>query len=195
MSQDTAYLVGQMMRATTQKGTCTALSGLPYEVHAKSGTNGTTNKSLNTDAICIAQTSEHTACVWYFSKDNTEENLLPNASVSQVSPTQNIKHLFKKIYKNDTPKDFEKPDSIITLDIDSQSYLDGNVELASPSTPAIYTRQEIFSKNNQPQLVSKTFSNIKNTNLTSIQNGEDITLTFDTIPYQRYELIKVTKKS
>lgn len=201
MSEETAYLVGQMMKKTTTEGTCTALGNLGYEVHAKSGTNGTKDSNYNTDSICVAQTTSHTACIWYFSKDNKDENLLKNVSTSQLSPTLKMKSLFQSIYtsKSMHPTNFEKPKGIVTKKLDTISYDNGNIELATADTPERYTMDCEFNIKYVPKTISKNFTNIILTYLQSkistINSNEgekshSLTLSFPTLRHQKYELIK-----
>ena len=97
----TAYLVGDMMRKCVTSGTCKALNQLPFDVIAKSGTNGTSDTTLNTDMLCLAQTTQDTVCVWYFSNDNKNENLIQTSF--NLSPTLCVKNIMTDIYKTNTP--------------------------------------------------------------------------------------------
>lgn len=190
MQPETAYLVGQMMKKTTTDGTCIALNSLPFEVYAKSGTNGTNNEKLNSDSICIAQTTKHTACMWYFSKDYKEENLLENASVSQLSPTIKMKELFNSIYENEKPSDFKKPNGVIKLKLDSISYEDGNVEIASIETPERYILESNFNRKFTPKTISKNFTKCISTVLEcNFQKKQNI-VSYNAVKHQTYELIR-----
>lgn len=200
MSNETAYLVGQMMKKTTTDGTCTALGNLGYEVHAKSGTNGTKDIDYNTDSICVAQTTSHTACIWYFSKDNKTENLLENVSTSQLSPTLKMKSLFQSIYANieARPVNFEKPKGIVTKKLDAISYDNGDLEIATTGTPERYIMECEFNIKYTPKAISKNFTNIILTHLqskvtintNSSENTPSLILSFPTLKHQKYELIK-----
>ncbi|MBQ8749617.1 MAG: transglycosylase domain-containing protein [Clostridia bacterium] len=194
MSEETAYLVGQMMKKTTTNGTCTSLGSFDFEIHAKSGTNGTKDDNYNTDAICVAQTTKHTACIWYFSKDNTQENLLENVSASQLSPTLKMKNLFENLYKEEKPENFKKPKNIVDLKLDSISYENGEVELATIDTPERYTIECEFNKKFTPKTISKNFTSIVKPTLTSVKNATNIELSFITLKHQKYELIKEYEK-
>ena len=192
-SDETAYLLGKMMEKTTTIGTCKALSSLPYEIHTKTGTNGTENENKNTDKICIAQTTEHTSCIWYFSKDNNEENLLDSNSGSQLSPTLKVKTLFENIYKNNAPKKFSKPNGIISLKLDVISFENNKIELASKQTPERYIFEKEFDMKNSPKVISTNFIKITPTVLNFQKIQSKIEFSFNTQRHQKYELIKEYK--
>ncbi|MGN1227769.1 MAG: transglycosylase domain-containing protein [Christensenellales bacterium] len=195
MSEETAYLVGKMMKKTTEIGTCKSLGSLPFEVHAKSGTNGTKDENYNTDALCIAQTTSHTSCMWYFSKDNKAENLLENVSTSQLSPTLKLKTLLENMYKDNKPQAFTKPQNITTLKLDTISYENGELELATLNTPERYVKECEFNKKYTPKTISKNFTSITSTILNKTQNQNSITLSFTTLKHQKYELYKKYKQN
>lgn len=190
MSEETAYLVGKMMQNTTINGTCKSLGSLNYEIHAKTGTNGTKDENLNTDSICVAQTTKHTSCIWYFSKNNSSENLLENINTSQLSPTLKIKTLFEKLYANNYPTAFEKPKNITTLKLDAISYEYGQIELASYNTPTRYILEFEFNKKYTPTKVSTHFTSIIKPEINYKKEIDCIIITYKTLKHQKYELIK-----
>lgn len=194
MKDSTAYLIGEMMRKTVTEGTCKALKGLDFEVRAKSGTNGTADESLNTDMLCVAQTTKHTSCIWYYAKDNGKENLIKTSLGNDISPTLKIKSLFEEYYTS-TPKDFVKPNSVVELKLDRLSYEKGVFEIATANTPERYTITSIFDITNKPKAISTNFSKVQSTKLTAIKGDSSVKLKFDVINYQNYKLIRKQYKN
>lgn len=160
MKQETASLVGKMLEDVVQSGTCTALKNLGYEIRAKSGTNGTSDPNKNTDALCLAQTSEHTACIWYFSKDYTNENLIESSTISGLSPTLRIKYLFEQLYRNHKPENFTNSSKISEVKLDLLDYQKGQWCIANQSTPSQYTINYFFDDQHTPKNYSQNFQNL-----------------------------------
>lgn len=192
MSKETSYLVGQMMRKTVQDGTATALKSFPFEIHAKSGTNGSKYENLNTDALCLTQTTKHTACIWYYSCDNKKENLIENPSISQLSPTIKLKEIFNYLYSNNKPSPFVAPSSIETILLDKLSYDDNKIEIASINTPERFIMKEEFKSNYKPTTLSTNFTMVKLSKLNLESNANNVTLFFEPQKHQRYVLVKQT---
>lgn len=189
IKESTAFLVGEMMEDCATNGTCKALSTLPYSVRAKSGTSKLTNSENNNSALCVGQTSLDTVCVWFFSIDNQVQNSLSPQKTLELSPSVRVKEIFEKIYTT-YPKDFEKPDSVVTKKIDSISYKEGRVELASENTPERYTLNENFDKDNVVKKVSTNFLTASKVKLKAKENENKITLSFNALPHEKYTIIK-----
>lgn len=192
MRDDTAYLVGQMMKDCVEYGTCQALSNFDYEVHAKSGTNGTSNDNYNTDALCVAQTSEHTACIWYFAKDSNEKNLLRNSSVSQQSPTKNMAKFFARLY-DESPERFARPSSVVDIELDALSFEEGDNYVAISDSAPRYKITKTFSANHYPTETNKKWTDIEVATLSKDEKNGGVWLCFDAQEYQIYELVREEK--
>ncbi len=188
-SKETSYLVGSMMKESVTNGTCKALSNFNFEIHAKSGTNGTEFADKNTDSLCVAQTTKHTTCVWYYSKDYNKENLLENASISGLSPTLRIKSIFEELYKNSTPSNFEKPENVESVLLDLLDYQNGQITLASVKAPDKYKFTADFNKKFKPTTCSNNFSFFTIPIISSTSNNCNICITFLQELSQKYEII------
>lgn len=189
MSEQTSYLVGSMLKESVQSGTCKALKQFNFDIHAKSGTNGTDDSSKNTDSLCIAQTTKHTCCVWYFSKDNKSENLLSNANISGLSPTLRIKNIFESLYKNSSPKNFTKPAGIEEVYLDLLDYNDGIISVASVKTPQEYKFVAEFNTKFTPKNNSLNFTNLITPIISYVKNDDNITISYTPQKSQQYELV------
>ena len=190
MTEETSYLVGDMLKNTTQNGTCQSLKKFNFDIRAKSGTNGAKNSNKNTDALCIAQTTAHTVCIWYFSKDYKEENLLENTSVTGLSPTIRIKNIFANLYKNHTPKNFDVCQGVELVKLDKIDYELGNIKLASTNTPNHYVKQAYFNKKYIPKEISSNFIHCIKPVLTYMQKDDEINLKFIARKNQIYEIVQ-----
>lgn len=185
----TSYLVGDMMRTCANTGTCKALNSLNFDCLAKSGTNGTNDPNLNTDMLCIALTTQDTACVWYFSNDNKTENLI-NTSYN-LSPTICIKNIFTNIYNNNQPQDFEQPKSVVEVTLDKLTYEDTNeLLIANQSIPDRFILNAKFNLKYAPNKTSELYQKIIIPTLEYKVTNEGVNLKFDTLKHQKYELIK-----
>ena len=178
-----------MMGKTVTEGTCKALNSLDFEIHAKSGTNGSKYDSLNTDMICIAQNTLCTSCIWYYSKDNKKENLIGISQGSDISPTIKTKNLYQDIFTSPLTN-FKRPNSVIEMDLDAMSYNEGKIELATLNTPERYRIKSLFDITNTPKIYSDRFTQINPTILTAHLKSNEVNIHFKTLPYQRYTLIR-----
>ena len=177
------------MKESVTNGTCKALSNFNFEIHAKSGTNGTEFADKNTDSLCVAQTTKHTTCVWYYSKNYNKENLLENASISGLSPTLRIKSIFEELYKNSTPSNFEKPENVESVLLDLLDYQNGQITLASVKAPDKYKFTADFNKKFKPTTCSNNFSFFTTPIISSTSNNCNICITFLQELSQKYEII------
>lgn len=185
----TSYLIGDMMRRCAKTGTCKALNTLNFDIIAKSGTNGTSNPNLNTDMLCIAQTTQDTACVWYFSNDNKTENLIN--TTYNLSPTICLKNILNNIYKETKPTNFTKPNSVVELELDKITYEDnGELLLINSSIPERYIFKAKFNEKYAPKKISELYQKILTPTLICEETKEGYCLKFETLKYQKYELIK-----
>lgn len=194
MSAQTAFLVGDMMKNATQNGTCTALGSLGYEVHAKSGTNGSQSGDKCTDMISIAQTTSHTACVWFYSLDYTDENLLLPQSQTGLSPNIRIKNIFNELYKDKKPKNFIVPQGVEYVTLDKLDYQKGVLSIASKTAPKDYTISTYFNAQFAPTTLSKNFVHLAKPVLSYIKQENIVTLFFSLLPCQEYYLV-INKQS
>jgi len=151
-SEETAYIMTDLLQKTAQNGTAKKLSSLPFDVAAKTGTVG--GNVDNTDAWCVSYTNDYTVCVWYGGRDNTDgENIsvtgggLPALLSSQIYSKLPI-----------TNKNFDVPESVFDAEIDLYAREHtGEIMLANADTPAEYRKNYVFGESNSPTEVSPYF--------------------------------------
>ncbi len=151
-SEETCYLLSDMLHTAATEGTAKRLRTLPYFVSGKTGTNGT--ERGNTDAYAVGYTSEHTLGVWLGNSDNS-----PISATGGGEPASELFALFKALYKERTPLDPARPEGIAEAALDREEYENRHrLVLADPMAPAVLTMKELFSAAHLPQTVSDRFS-------------------------------------
>ena len=185
-SQETAYLMTDMLKSTAKNGTAKKLRSLPFDIAAKTGTVGT--EKGNTDAYAISYTTKDCVGVW-----------LGNANNRQISHTGgglpcNLllkinEHLSKRYAENNKKiTGFAKPASVVELDLDKPAYYDTHtISLADDFAPQEYRLKELFKNSEIPLYKSTSFS--KPTifpPVLSLENGKAI-LRFDPHSPSYYE--------
>ncbi len=195
IKESTAYLVGSMMKECVKSGTCKALGDLPFEVRAKTGTSKVDNSENNNSALCIAKTSKNTVCVWFFSTDNRAENTLTPAQTISLAPTLKVKDILQDMYAKKTPESFSRPNSVVKVKLDRLSYENGEIQLASESTPDRYVITELFDKDNTPKDISTKFLLASAPRLYVSEQDKKIKLSFNASPHQKYKIIKTSSSN
>ena len=151
-SEETSYLLSDMLHTAATEGTAKKLRTLPYFVSAKTGTGGT--EKGNTDAYAMGYTSEHTLGVWLGNSDNS-----PISATGGGEPANELYALFKALYQERTPEAFVRPEGVVEAALDREEYENRHrLVLADPAAPAALTKKELFSAAHLPQTVSDRFS-------------------------------------
>lgn len=151
-SEETSYLLSDMLHTAATEGTAKKLRTLPYFVSAKTGTGGT--EKGNTDAYAMGYTSEHTLGVWLGNSDNS-----PISATGGGEPANELYALFKALYQERTPEAFVRPEGVVEAALDREEYENKHrLVLADPAAPAALTKKELFSAAHLPQTVSDRFS-------------------------------------
>ncbi len=155
-SEETSFLINDMLRDSVKYGTAKKLRALPFQIAAKTGTAGTAQK--NTDAYAIAYTHGYTTGVWLGNADN--------APIEEVGGGMPCKFLFdinEYLYKQGEDfyfQNFTKPREIVKVALDKIAY-ETNHELlyADPLSAKENQLEEYFKSSNLPQKQSTIFSN------------------------------------
>lgn len=157
-SEDTTYIMNDILKETVNSGTAKKLSLLGKNLYAKTGTCGF--EKGNTDAYSISYNKNYSVGVWFGNKNNS---LMDNTITGGSYPTAFSAKIWKEIFNIDKSDDpFFSPDSIEKKLIDKISYEEQNeVILADPNAPLRYTFNAFFKKNRIPEKVSDRFSSPK----------------------------------
>ncbi len=154
-SEDTAYIISDMLNGAVNFGTAKKLSFVNDKLCAKTGTVG--NKNGNTDAYTISFSNNFVLGVWCGSKDN---KAMPNYITGGTLPAKISAEIWKKI-ENIKGKQIplNKPKRVQELDIDKTIYEDENkIVLSDENAPNRYKLRFLFKNNNIPKEQSTTFS-------------------------------------
>ncbi len=148
VDSDVNYLMLDNLLEVTKTGTGKKLNTLPYQIACKTGT-ATNNNGDNTDAWCCAITTQNTFIAWDGAKT---DSYLDKHHGGSSYPTLSVKDYANFVYSNNLPSDFEKPNSIVNMNVDKNVLYDEHIvkTLNFDSENAI---QGIFSVNNLPQML------------------------------------------
>ena len=151
-SEETSYLICDMLRTAAEEGTARRLRSLPYPVCAKTGT--AEGKGGNTDAYTLAFTHEDTVAVWLGNRDNT-----PIQAVGGGAPANVALRIFQALYPNGEPEPFPTCDKVARIDFDREEY-DRNhrIVLADPLSPTVCRLSELFKTSAAPREQCSRFS-------------------------------------
>ena len=106
-SEQSAFLLTEMLTECAQSGTAKQLSYLKTEVAAKTGT--VAKGEGNSDAWCAGYTSEHTFVCRYSSAYG---DLIPNDITGGNQPTKTARAFLRSLYADHSPAPFHIPSTI-----------------------------------------------------------------------------------
>lgn len=148
--EDSAYFINRMLNTCAKSGTAKRLS--THNISAKTGTVSYDNG--NSDAYCIAYNKNYVVATWAGATTGSMDNSITGGGL----PADICKSIFDDSQlKSDS---FSVPNSIVTLDIDSNEYHNNNkFILASTTTPAKDKFKAQFSIRNLPQKSQNSSNN------------------------------------
>lgn len=183
ISQETAYLVTDMLCQTAKDGTARKLADLEFAVAGKTGTNTYPNSKNNLDAWCVSYTPSVTMCVWYGSLDNTAATAVKTTGGNY--PALLSSYIYRSL--NLKNEEFSPPDGIISLDIDSYALKNEHkLYLSNVFTPEDCVKKVYFDANNAPHEYSPYFDfDIFNFTVNNTTKSNSINISYKNIkPYQ-----------
>ncbi len=116
-SEETAYLITDMLKTAVTEGTAKKLRTLPFPIAAKTGTVGT--EKGNTDAYALSYTTNDVAAVWLGNQDNSYIDCIGGGL-----PCNYLRNVNEYLAKKHTPTDFKKPKNVVCVTLDKISYYD-----------------------------------------------------------------------
>lgn len=185
-SEDTAYLMTDMLKTAAKTGTAKKLRSLPFDVAAKTGTVGTDKG--NTDAYALSYTSRDCVGVWLGNADNRP---IPHTGGGLPCNTlQKINECLQAFYseRGEHIQAFSQPKTIVNIPLDKPSYYDTHtILLADELAPKEYTFCELFKNSAIPlnKSTSFAFPQVNPPLLKMFEN--QVTITFDSTFPTYYE--------
>ena len=144
-SEDTSYLLTDMLKTAAQSGTAKKLRSLPFEIAAKTGTVGT--EKGNTDAYALSYTTRDVVGVWLGNADNSY--IQATGGGLPCNYLFSINEYLHGAYQSagKTVESFPIPDSVVRVALDKENYYDTHTILrADELAPIEYTFSELFKK-------------------------------------------------
>lgn len=185
-SPSTASTITRMLIECSKSGTAKKLCYLPFDVAAKTGTNG--NSSGNTDCFSVGYTVNHTAAVWIGSKN--DEPLSLDQTGANV-PTYILGKIFESLYEKSQPEPF-KFNGLKEVYVDKISYdKRGELLLADENSPENY-KEKIFLKEEFPLSASERFSKFDDFDVNIQLTDNVVKFDFDVPEYVTVTLYKIS---
>ena len=186
-SEETAYIINDMLKDTVKTGTAKTLSALKIPLSAKTGTVGT--EKGNTDAYSVSYNGDYVVSCWL---GNTDGTLMNNSISGGTIPTQICLNIWKKLIDNkDSISDTFSCDRVLKIAIDKLSYEENHTVLAADDNfPDRYVLTDYFKKDRIPKVISNRFllPEIKSGKISINNNEIDIKLCLP--EYCEYKLYK-----
>lgn len=157
-SEESAYLMTDMLQTAAKTGTAKKLRTLPFDIAAKTGTVGT--KNGNTDAYALSYTTKDLVAVWLGNADNT--SIAHTGGGMPCNFLLNINEYLYKRYQDNklSIPAFSVPKTVKKASLDKLSYYDTHTILvADDLAPAEYRFEEWFKSEALPTKKSDFFSN------------------------------------
>lgn len=189
-NDETAYIMTESMVYATKYGTSKKLKDLNFDVAGKTGTVAVKNSNLNRDAYSLAYTTDYIMSVWLGNYTNNFEYNLEALNNGGTYATEIIRDVFKEIYLNKKPDDFEVPDTIVKRNIDNKTYEEDNIVVIGDDIPDRYKKLEIFSINNLPKIKSTKFTVIEKFDPNIECKKNHVEISFDAKDYIEYTVYR-----
>lgn len=150
LSEQSAYLMTNLLQTVITSGTGTRLSSVGVPVAGKTGTVNMQGGG-NRDAWMNAYTAEISTCVWmgYDNPDNSHR--LSNSVSGGTNPASLARNFLKAYYADKAKPAFDAPGGFVTVTLDKKAIeVKGEMMLATSLTPSAYKLTEIFIEGTQP---------------------------------------------
>lgn len=191
-SEETAYLMTEMLISGVKKGTSSRLSSLDYQVAGKTGTVGIKNTNLNSDVWSVAYTTSHTFGIWLGNSTGAKEYMLEGCNNGGTYCTSMLKNCMENIYQNSKPSNFVKPNGVEQVELDSQELENNHALLiADGNTPEIFKVKANFNKKYVPTRLAKSFSELKAIQLKIKVENKTPILSFTALPQVEYKIYRI----
>lgn len=184
-SDDSTYLMTDMLRTSVHSGTAKALNTLNFDVASKTGTAG--NSEGNSDLWNISYTDSIALLNWIGDASGYEN--LPLSITSGKYPTIMAKNILSDYYLNADKPVFAMPDSVAEIALDKEEYeLNHKIVRASDDSPDRFAFSELFKVSDLPSDVVVKQTNV---NLNVKLVDKSVSLSFECTPTSVYDIHKI----
>lgn len=150
LSEQSAYVMTNLLKTVTATGTGSRLSGAGTPVAGKTGTVNMTGGG-NRDVWMCAYTPEVSTAVWMGYDDPDASHRLPNSVSGGTNPASLARNFLKAYYADRKKPDFNRPQGIVSVELDKKAIeWRGKPMLATSLTPSAYRITEVFIDGTQP---------------------------------------------
>ncbi|NMA95554.1 MAG: PBP1A family penicillin-binding protein [Clostridiales bacterium] len=157
VTEETAFLINNMLQSAASWGTASALSDMELPIAAKTGTSQLPNiqefQNINgvKDAWVVVYNPDIVLCIWMGFDKTTNKDFLPSDAVGGSYTTKIAKEILSRGFKDIKLSGFIRPKHIVETELDAKSLRDwGILSLANPLTPGEYIYREFFTLSTVP---------------------------------------------
>ena len=147
----TCSLINEALLETTKSGSAKRVGTKNYDVATKTGTCGDENG--NTDAYCIAYTTNRTLGVWLGSKNNKKIKVS-----SSKDCCAKISEMLDGIYFDGFREKLEVNSGVVEIDVDRDDYKNGKIVISDKNAPPLSKIKIRCAENNLPKEKSTKFT-------------------------------------
>lgn len=191
MSEETAYLMTEMLQNSVKNGTSSRLNKLGFDVAGKTGTVGIKGTNYNSDVWSVAYTPQKTVGVWLGNSTGDKEFMLEGSNNGGTYCTSIVRDTINNI---DIDKSivFDRPSNIVTVNLDIPSLEKTHtLAVAHENTPDRYKLKANFNKKYAPTKVAEAFSTINICKINVITENNKPKIEFDAIKLGKYKLYRI----
>ena len=191
MSEETAYLMTEMLISGVKKGTSSRLNKLSFEVAGKTGTVGISGTNFNSDVWSVGYTPQKIVGVWLGNSTGEKEFRLEGRNNGGTFCTSIVKDTFAGL-KIDKNAKFERPNGIVECLIDTTKLeKEHTIMLADPETPERYTKTALFNQKFAPSIYAEKYTKENLCVLNGEIREEKPTLSFNAIKNATYKIYRI----
>lgn len=157
LSEETAFLINDMLLSSTEEGTASVLKSLPFPVAAKTGTVQLPNTAdfnevsgLN-DSWVVAYTPDCLVSVWMGFDRTTADTYLPPDATGGSFPARFAKEVLASADAGNPGRGFQKPLNVVEVPLDKAALGEGEMLIASPQSSGDEVVKEYFASGNIPK--------------------------------------------
>lgn len=147
LSEETAFLLTDVMKEVIKSGTGKRLQSLNMNIAAKTGTSNIQGTSDNRDAWIVSYSTDYICTAWIGYDDGS-------ALSSRISggsyPASLVEQFYLDIYKGNKPADFVKPSNVVQVRLDKTMLANHKLALASEYAPDSQVQLEYFAVGTAP---------------------------------------------